>query len=141
MSEIKSQEEENQKPENIEKVTMDTSYVEENKQGKPVSSDIKTMIVLTHILPLFVSFLAPLAILLTTKEEIVKKHSKASLNWQFSLLIYYTVSVILMLVLVGFLILPVLVVVSIIFSTMATIKSSENPNKVWQYPLSIKFFN
>ena len=163
MSEIKIQEEETQKPENKEEVvaeekamveTVNTSSTEEKekeeiKEDKPVSSNARTMIILTHILPLVTSFiipvlgniLSPLIILLITEEEIVKKHSKASLNWQLSLSIYLIVSSILMFLLIGFLIFPIVIVVGIIFPIMAAIKSNENPNIVWQYPLSIKFFS
>lgn len=98
----------------------------------------KTLLILTHILGLVVGFLAPLIILLVSDNKDVKRHSKIALNWQFSFLIYIVISFILVIVLIGFLLIPTLIILNIVFSIMAAVKASEN--EFWRYPLSIQFF-
>jgi hypothetical protein len=97
-----------------------------------------TLPVLTHILGLFTGFLGPLIILLVTQDKNSKNHAKYALNWQFSLMIYFFVSIILAFVLIGFLFLFALFVLDLIFSIMAAVRAGDN--KLWQYPLAIHFF-
>jgi len=94
--------------------------------------------ILTHILGLITGFLGPLIIFLATKNKETKKHAKIVLNWQFSLLIYMTISLILMLFLIGFLFTFILSIMNIVFSITGAVKASEG--KLWKYPMSIKFF-
>jgi hypothetical protein len=93
--------------------------------------------ILTHILALFFSFLAPLIILIVSEDKLTKKHSREALNWQISLIIYEIISVILMLVLVGFVLLFVVEILNLIFCIMAAIRASEG--NFYKYPLTIKF--
>ena len=97
-----------------------------------------TLPVLAHILGLFSGFLGPLIILLVSKEKRVQDHCKLVLNWHFSLIIYYVLSIILMIILIGFLGLVVFSILNLIFSIMGAVKASEG--KLWKYPLSIPFF-
>jgi|SRR3989338_2694695 len=97
-----------------------------------------TIPVLTHILGLFTGFMGPLIVLLVTKDAYAKKHAKKALNWHFSLIIYYIISFILVLVLIGFVFIIVFAILNIVFSIMAAVKASNN--EIWDYPLSIKFF-
>jgi uncharacterized Tic20 family protein len=59
-----------------------------SKETSPVTSETKTMSMLAHLGAIFFGFIPPLVIMLVTKDEIVKKQSKSSLNWQISLIIY-----------------------------------------------------
>ena len=97
-----------------------------------------TLPILTHILGLFTGFLGPLIILLASKDKNTKSHAKVVLNWQFSLLIYFAVSSILMLILIGFLGFIALGIMNTIFSIIGAVKASEK--EIWKYPLSISFF-
>ncbi len=97
-----------------------------------------TLPILTHILGLFTGFLGPLIILLASGEEKAKKHAKVVLNWQFSLIIYFMASTILMIILIGFLGFVVFTILNTIFSIIGAVRASEG--KIWKYPLSIKFF-
>lgn len=101
-------------------------------------SDQKTLAILTHILGIFVHFIGALIILLASDDPLVKKHAKNALNWQFSMIIYGIISVILILVLVGILLIVTLIVLNIVFCIVAAVKASEG--KLWRYPLSIQFF-
>jgi len=98
----------------------------------------KTIEILTHILGFLSGFLGPLIILLISKEKNVKKHAKVVLNWQFSFLIYVIISMILLLIFLGFLLIPILGLLNTIFSIIGAVKASEG--KLWKYPLSIRFF-
>ncbi len=94
--------------------------------------------VLTHVLGLITGFLGPLIILLVTKDEYVKNHARLALNWQFSLLIYFVISFILVLILIGFVTMFLLAILNTIFCIIAAVKAGDS--KLWRYPLSISFF-
>ena len=53
------------------------------------------------------------------------EHGKESLNFQFSMLIYSVIAAILMFVLIGFVLLPVLHVLNLVFVIMASLRASE----------------
>ena len=97
-----------------------------------------TLPILTHLLGLFTGFLGPLIILLVSKDKYTKSHSKVVLNWQFSLLIYFAISSLLMLILIGFIGFAALGIMNTIFSIIGAVKANER--EIWKYPLSIKFF-
>ncbi len=85
------------------------------------------------------AFLVPLVIMLVKGNEsaFVRAHAVESLNFQLSMLIYGFVAVLLAFVLIGFLILPVLGVLWLVFVVIATMRASEgNP---YRYPLTIRF--
>ncbi|MCH8519721.1 MAG: DUF4870 domain-containing protein [Nanoarchaeota archaeon] len=122
---------------------------------KTGSNDIKIISIIVHlsgilsglILPLIV----PLAILIATENKYLKLQCKKALNWQISLFIYMAItgiliaiSVLLMILLIGFILAPIfglllflLYVVNIIFSIIAAIKANEGI--AWEYPFSIPF--
>ncbi|NQV91144.1 DUF4870 domain-containing protein [Candidatus Woesearchaeota archaeon] len=97
-----------------------------------------TLPVLTHILSWLTGFLGPLIILLATKDKNAKNHARLALNWQFSMLIYVVISMILMFVFIGFLTLFALAVMNIIFCIVAAVKAGNGI--LWKYPMSIPFF-
>jgi len=113
---------------------MEEKYEESKNSFKKEDNNLAA---LTHILGLFSGWLGPLIILLATKEESVKNHSRVALNWQISFLIYGLVSALLALILIGFFLLPVLFILDIVFCIIAAIKA--NRGELWQYPLSIPF--
>lgn len=71
------------------------------------------------------------------KSEFVTEHAKESLNFQLSLLIYYTIAGISIFVLIGFLLLPLLFVLNIIYVVVAGLKANEGGK--YQYPFTIRF--
>ncbi len=105
---------------------------------KSVKKEDKTLKILAHLLGLFTGFLGPLIILLAADDEKAKTHAKYALNWQFSLMIYVFVSLPLIILLIGFVLLPALLVLNLVFCIMATVKASEDV--FWKYPLAIPFF-
>jgi len=103
------------------------------KKGGSITNGI-----LAHLLGLFTGFLGPLIMFFVVSNKRDKDHVKNALNWQFSLAIYWIATFILMMVLIGFLLIPILFILNIVFSIIATVKAGEG--KLWKYPLSIRFF-
>jgi len=108
----------------------------------PLPSDSKGWAVAAHLLPwIGLGFLGPLIVWLIKRDEdvFVEWHARESLNFQISMLIYLTVSVILMLVLIGFLLFIVLAIFGLVVNITAAIKAA---NGDWyRYPLIIRFVN
>jgi uncharacterized Tic20 family protein len=99
--------------------------------------DTKTMSILAHVLGIFTGFIGPLIIYLVTTDKTAKIHAKNALNWQVSVIIYWIISFILMIVLIGFLLIWILIILDIVFCILAAVNASKD--KVWNYPLSFKF--
>lgn len=102
------------------------------------TSDEKTMAILSHILCLVAGFIAPLVIYLIKKESpYVTAHAKESLNFQLTMLLAVIASVLLMIVLIGFLLLWLVGIANLVLIIIATIRASEN--KLYRYPFTIRF--
>ncbi len=103
------------------------------------NNEEKTLAILSHILTVVSSFLAPLIIYLLKKDESPygTEHAKESLNFQLTILLGYIASGILAIVLVGLLLIWALGIINLILVIVATIRASEN--KLYRYPFSIKF--
>ncbi|MBC7903473.1 MAG: DUF4870 domain-containing protein [Gemmatimonadaceae bacterium] len=102
------------------------------------TSDEKTMAILSHCLPIFFSFLAPLIIYLIKKDDshYVAQHAKESLNFQLTLVIAYIVCIPLILILVGILLMWVIAIASLILCIIATINAADN--KIYRYPFTLR---
>ncbi len=89
----------------------------------------------------FANIFGPLVLWLMKRDEwsLVDDQGKESLNFQISWTIYVFVSALLCFVLIGFLVLPVLLLASLILVVVATIKASEGER--YRYPLTIRFIN
>ena len=105
----------------------------------PPTQDEKNIAMLAHLLGLFVSFIAPLIIYLVKKDEspFIREHAKEALNFHISMMIYYTVSIILVLILIGILGLVFLGTFSLVVGIVAAIKANEG--KPYRYPMCIRF--
>ena len=93
---------------------------------------------LAHLLGILTGFIGPLITYWVAEDDSLKEHSKKALNWQFSLLIYLVISIILAFVLIGFLFLVILSVLNLVFPIIAIVKATNG--ELWDYPLSIRFF-
>ncbi len=120
--------------------------MENSENGKPWGMEEKTFLMLMHLSQLagFIfpgaGLVLPIVMWATNKDEYpeVDRHGKAILNWMISLLIYTIVCVILIFVVVGIFAIFALMIISLIFIILAAVKANEG--KLWEYPLSIKFF-
>ncbi len=104
------------------------------------TSDERTMAILSHILCLVFWLFPPLIIYLVKKDEsqYVAAHAKESLNFQITVMLAVLASVVLMILLIGFLLLWVVGIASMILIIIATIKASEN--KLYRYPFTLRLF-
>lgn len=64
-------------------------------------------------------------------------HGKIVMNWMISEILYFVISAILAIFLIGIPILLILFLFSIIFPIIGGIKA--NDGKIWRYPFSIQF--
>jgi uncharacterized Tic20 family protein len=99
------------------------------------SSDEKTLAILSHILTIVSSFIAPLIIYLLKKDEsyYVQEHAKESLNFQITVFI---ICAILFVTIIGILFIWVVSIANLILVIIATIKASEN--KMYRYPFNFR---
>ena len=104
----------------------------------PPTSDEKTMALVSHLLVLVASFVAPLVIYLLKKDEssFVANNAKESLNFQITIAIAIGVSVLLMMVLIGFLLIFAVSLANLVYVIIATMRASEG--KEYQYPFCIR---
>lgn len=84
------------------------------------------------------AFLGPLLVMLVKGNEspYVRRQAVESLNFQLSMLIYAVVSGVLVLVLVGLLLLLVVGILWVVFTLIATVKTSGGGE--YRYPLTIR---
>ena len=85
------------------------------------------------------NILGPLVVWMIKKDEcpFVDDQGKESLNFQISMLIYEIVAALLMLALVGFVLLPILLIAQIVLMIMASVAA--NRGEAYRYPLTIRF--
>ncbi|HSX86342.1 MAG TPA: DUF4870 domain-containing protein [Cellvibrio sp.] len=88
----------------------------------------------------FLGLIVPLIMWQSKKEDpYIDEQGKVVMNWVFSSLIYCLVSLVLCLILVGFALLAILFVCSIVFTIMGAMDA--NKGVIKNYPMSIKFFD
>jgi len=87
----------------------------------------------------FGHILGPLLVWLLKREEsaFIDAHGKEALNFQISVTIYAVISAILILVVIGFLLLPILLVFEIIVVIIAAVRA--NNGLEYRYPVTIRF--
>ena len=120
-----------------------------NMQQQPPTglqtSEQKQMGMFVHLSQLLNLILPPAGIIVPIvlwqmkKEETpaLDAHGKMVVNWLISSVIYFTVSAVLSIILIGFLGLIALGIMSIVFPIIGGIKA--NNGELWEYPLTIKF--
>lgn len=103
------------------------------------TSDEKLMAMLIYVSSLFTYFIGPLIIWLLKRDEseFVDYHGKEYLNFVISYSIYLLVSSILTIFLIGFILAPVVTILSFIFTIIAAVKSYGG--ETYQIPLVIRF--
>jgi len=90
---------------------------------------------------LALGFMGPLVILLTggTSSPFVRRHAVEALNFNLSVLLYAAVSALLMLVLVGFLLLPIVGLVYLVATIQGAMAASRGEE--YRYPVTIRFIH
>lgn len=103
------------------------------------AADEKLWATLVHVGGIFFNFIPALIGYLVLKDRgpFVRAHTATALNFQLTMLIAEIVGYVLMVVLVGFVIVPAVYILRLIFSIIAAIKA--NQGQWYSYPLAIKF--
>lgn len=98
------------------------------------TSDERTLACLAHVLGAFVSFIAPLVVFLTrTRRDYARVQAAQALNFTIT----YIVSALLTPVLIGFVLLPVVAVWSVVMAIVAGVRTYRG--EPFRYPLTIPF--
>ena len=102
----------------------------------PPTSDEKTMALLSHVLTIVASFLAPLIIYIVKKDEsaFIAAHAKESLNFQITVAL---IIIVLCITIIGILLVWFVGIASLVLVIMGTIRASEG--KLYKYPVNIRF--
>ncbi|GAA3811999.1 hypothetical protein GCM10022226_35750 [Sphaerisporangium flaviroseum] len=109
------------------------------RYGPRPGSDDTTMSMLAHLLGLLTSFVGPLIIYLVKKDEspYVRDQAAEALNFQITLFIAYVVCTVLAFVIIGFLLMFVVWIGSLIMMIMASVAANRGEN--YRYPMNIRF--
>ena len=104
----------------------------------PVGTDPRTLAMLAHLLGLLTGFVGPLVLYLVNgdKDPFVRHHAAESLNFQITLTIAVVGSFLAVFVLVGFLLLPVVIVGGIVLQIIGAVKA--NAGEWWRYPVNLR---
>lgn len=107
----------------------------------PVPSDSRGWAAAAHLGPFLIGFIAPLVVWLIKKDDdaFVEYHSREALNFQISLMIYFLVSVVLVLVIIGIVLLIVGGIFAFVVMIVAGVKAANG--EFYRYPLNIRFIS
>ena len=85
-------------------------------------------------------WVAPIVIWQIKKDELpeIDEHGRIVVNWMISAAIYFAVSFLLIFVIVGFPLVAVLTIISVVFPVIGGIKASKG--EIWPYPMSLRIF-
>lgn len=108
------------------------------------SSQETTWAVVCHLAPLATmvllgNIILPLVLMLTVGKDsdFVRRTATEVLNFQITMIIYWFVAVVLAFVLIGYLLMPALLVFQIVVMILGILAASRG--EVYRYPLSIRF--
>jgi uncharacterized Tic20 family protein len=106
--------------------------------GGEVSKDAKTFAMLCHLLGIFTGFLGPLIIWLVKKndDKFIDDQGKEALNFQITFIIAWIVGVISIFLCIGFILLPIIWVLDLIFCIMGAVKA--NNGELYRYPINLR---
>ena len=94
---------------------------------------------LSWIVPLLGGVIGTLILWQIKKDEhsFIDEHGREAFNFQSSMLIYAVIAGLLIYLYIGFVLLPVVVIMDIVFAIIAAVKA--NNGKHYRYPLTIRF--
>lgn len=103
-----------------------------------ISQDDKTMALLAHLGGIFFGFIPSLVIWLVKKDSspFAADQAKEALNFQITVFIAAIASWILMFVLIGFVLLPIVMLLNLVLCIVAGIKA--NGGEEYRYPFAIR---
>lgn len=98
-----------------------------------------TMGALPHVLGLLFGFIGPLLVYVFSDEDFVRENAANALTWQVFFLIYTILAFVSSFLFIGFLILPLLIVLNLVFPIIGAIKASNG--EIWSYPFTVDLIN
>jgi uncharacterized protein len=108
-----------------------------------VNSNDRNLAMLTHLSGLIFGFIVPLIVWLIHKDRSDKTYivseAKEALNFQLTVTIAAIICCILQAVLIGFLLMPLLWIVNVVFCIMAAVKVSSDGH--YRYPFTLRLIN
>jgi uncharacterized Tic20 family protein len=123
----------------------DDDYDDDYRPARPRKAQVREWCLLLHLshfaghaIPLG-GLIAPVILWQMKKDEWpeVDEHGKNAVNWVISFVLYMVICIALCFVVVGFVLLPVLIVLGIVSPIIAAVKA--NDGVAWKYPLAIPF--
>lgn len=93
--------------------------------------------IVAHIAGFVTSILGPLLIYLLADDEFAKRNAANALNWQLMVVIYGIIAGVLSLLVIGFALIPLILLLNLVFCVVAAIKASNG--ETWSYPLTYDF--
>lgn len=102
------------------------------------SKDECNIAMLAHLLGIFTGFLGALIIWILKKDDsaYISSQSKEALNFQITITIGFVIAWVLAFILIGFIFIPVLLVLNLIFCIIAAIAASKGQD--YRYPLTLR---
>ena len=105
------------------------------------SNDDKNIATVTHLGGTVFSFIPALLVWIIKKDDsaYLNDQSKEALNFQITMLIAQFIAGILVWVLIGFILIPIVWVINVVFCIIAAISASKG--ETYRYPLSLRLIN
>ncbi|HET7534206.1 MAG TPA: DUF4870 domain-containing protein [Nocardioidaceae bacterium] len=96
--------------------------------------DEKLWAIAAHLGPLLLGFVAPLVVWLVFRDRsaFLDRHGKEALNFQIAYLVYFVVAGVSIVILVGFVLLPLVGIAWVVFMILASVKASQYQD--YRYP-------
>lgn len=106
---------------------------------KPVTDNERILGVLSHVLTFVAWIFAPLIIYLLKQDEseFVKIHAKESMNFQLTIMLYYFIAFLTLILLIGILLFVIIGIFHVILVIVATIRAADE--QLYRYPFTIRF--
>ena len=104
----------------------------------PLSNNNNLLAALPHIGTLLgLGFIIlPLVVLFAASDEFVRANAREALNFHITIFIYFIVSAVLCLVVIGFVLFVALIIFMFVTSIIATVKASQG--QMYHYPITIR---
>jgi len=107
------------------------------KRGESKKSSGTAIASVVHIIGLLTWVFGPLIMYLILNEGPGKRNAANALNWQIMLFIYSFISFFLTFLLIGFALIPLLLLLNLLFCITATVKALQGDR--WSYPITYNF--
>lgn len=105
------------------------------------SKDERNLAMLAHLLGIFSGFVGALVLWLARRErnDFASEQAREALNFQITIALAMFASVLLKLLLIGFLLLPIVFIINFVLCLVAALKASRGT--AYRYPLTLRLIN